>query len=106
MAKGVLANEIHYQDGVVYLCEHNTKIKIIDPKALKNKQDCLDRCKELDLNTQGSLTTLKDQLMCHFEKIAAEYETKVFQRDTVNIFGNPKFTSICLVERFNICNNK
>ena len=105
MAKGVLANEIHYQDGVVYLCGHNTKIKIIDAHkklsctAMINKQGCLDRCKELDLNTQGSLTTLKDWLMCHFEKKVAEYETKVLQRDTVNIFGNPKFTSICLVDK-------
>ena len=37
--------------------------------------------------------------MCHFEKKVAEYETKVLQRDTVNIFGNPKFTSICLVDK-------
>ena len=93
MAKDVLAKEIHYQDGVVYLCGHNTKIKTIDVHvklartALKNKQDCLGRCKKLDFNTQGSLTTLKDRLTCHFEKKVAECEIKVFQRDTVNIFG-------------------
>ena len=104
-AKGVPANEIHYQDGVVYLCEHNTKIKIIDVRkklscpALKNKQDCVDRCKEV--NTQGSLATLKSSLICHFEKktIVTGYETKVFQLDTVNIFGSPKFTSICFPEK-------
>ena len=96
----MLANEIHYQDGGVYLRGENTKIKIIDAHsilsctAFKSKQDCLDRCKELDLNAQGYLTTLKYQLMCHFEKKVAEYETKDFQRDTVNIFGNPKFTSV------------
>ena len=47
----------------------------------------MDRCRELDLNTQGFLTTLKDRLMCHFEKKFAEYKTKVFQGDSVNIFG-------------------
>ena len=108
MAKGVLADEIQYQDGVVYLSGHNTKIKIISAHkklsctTLKNKQDSLDRCKELDLNTKGSLTTLKDRLMCHFEKKVAEYEAKAFQRDTVNIFRNLKFTSICLVDKDSI----
>ena len=111
MTRGVLANKIHYQHSVVYLCGHNTKIKIIDvPKklsftVLKNKQDCLGRCKELDLNTQGSLATLKDWLICHFEKTFAEYETKVFQRDSVNIFGNTKSNMSCR-QRFDICNNK
>ena len=80
-----------------------TKIKKIDVhkklscKALKSKQDCLGRCKELDLNTQVSLTTLKGRL--HFEEKVAEYQTKDFQRDTVNIFGNSKFTSTCLVDK-------
>ena len=34
-----------------------------------------------------------------WKKKVAEYETKDFQRDTVNIFGNPKFTSIWLVDK-------
>ena len=37
-----------------------------------------DKKKELDLNTKGSLTTLKDRLISHFEKKVAEYETKFF----------------------------
>ena len=79
-----------------------TKIKKIDVhkklscKALKSKQDCLGRCKELDLNTQVSLTALKGRL--HFEEKVAEYETKDFQRDTVNIFGNSNL-STCLVDK-------
>ena len=87
----MLANEIQYQDGVVYLSGHNTKIKIISAHkklsctALKNKQDSLGRCKELDLKTKRSLTTLKDRLMCHFEKKVSEYEAKAFQGDTVKI---------------------
>ena len=111
MVRGVLANEIQHLDGVVYLCEHTTKIKIMDVHkkhsctALKNKQNCVDRCKELDLNTQGYLTTLKDQLMCvcHFEKKVTKFKTKVFQRDFVNIFGESNFTSICFVNKDLMC---
>ena len=53
--------------------------------------------------SQGSLTTLKDRLMYQFEKKVAEYETKVFQRDTVNIFGKLKFMSICLLDKDLTC---
>ena len=80
----MLVNEIHYQDGGVYLRGQNTKIKIIDAHsilsctAFKSKQDCLDRCKELDLNAQGYLTTLKYQLMCHFEKKSCRIRNKRF----------------------------
>ena len=37
--------------------------------------------------------------MCHFEKKIAEYKTRVFQRDSANIFGRPNFTSICFVDK-------
>ena len=49
--------------------------------------------------SQGSLTTLKDRLMYQFEKKVAEYETKVFQRDT----GKLKFMSICLLDKDLTC---
>ena len=59
---------------------------------------------KLDLNTQGSLTALKDRLMFDFEKEVAEYKSKLFQQDSVNIFGTPNFTSV--FARFDICNRK
>ena len=37
--------------------------------------------------------------MCRFEKKVAEYKAKVFQRDSVNIFGKPNFMSTCSVDK-------
>ena len=59
---------------------------------------------KLDLNTQGSLTTLKNRLMCDFEKEVAAYKSKLFQQNSVNIFGTPNFTSV--FARFDIRNRK
>ena len=59
---------------------------------------------KLDLNTQGSLTTLKDRLMCDFEKEVAAYKSKLSQQNSVNIFGTPNFTSV--FARFDIRNRK
>ena len=48
MTRGVLANEIQHQDGVVNTCEHNTKIEIMDVHkklsctAVKNKTTWTD----------------------------------------------------------------
>ena len=85
VAREVLANEIHYLQGKVYLGGHNTKIKIMDVHkklsctALKNKQDCVDGCKELKSNTQGSLTALKYRLMCHLKKKLQNMKQKTFK---------------------------
>ena len=45
------------------------------------------------------INNIKKSVNVSLWKKVPEYETKVFQRDTINIFGNPKFTSICLVDK-------
>ena len=45
------------------------------------------------------INKIKKSVNVSLWKKVPEYETKVFKRNTINILGNPKFTSICLIDK-------
>ena len=86
VAREVLASEIHYLQGKVYLGGHNTKIKIMDVHkklsctALKNKQDLRGRMQRTEIEYTRVLNSIKISVNVSLEKKVAEYETKDFQK--------------------------
>lgn len=110
VAKDLSANEIHYQDGVIFFCGKGTPIGfhqltkgtvMLEPDRLKTRQMVLDNLQRLGIDANGNVPTLRKHLAQHLEGVRKVYLDKGFSSDQLNFWNEqiPKrFESIHVID--------
>lgn len=110
VAKDLSANEIHYQDGVIFFCGKGTPIGfnqltkgtvMLEPDRLKTRQMVLDNLQQLGIDANGNVPTLRKHLAQHLEGVRKAYLDKGFSSDQLNFWNEqiPKrFESIHVID--------
>ena len=114
IVKQVQAKEVHFCDGIVYLCGENSHITILDGgavvnldvKKLTSKAQTKEKMKDLGLSLgpNATVTQMKTKLALHKTKVEKMYKDKGFKSCTINFWSKetneqPTFSSFCIVDR-------
>ncbi|CAB4003668.1 Hypothetical predicted protein [Paramuricea clavata] len=96
--KQIQAKEVHFLDGIVYLCGDHSHITILDEgrlmnldvKKLTSKAQVKAKCKDLDvpLDLQSSVAQMKERLTLHKKNVEKPYGDNGFETSTINFWND------------------
>ncbi|KAL9966337.1 hypothetical protein ACROYT_G024391 [Oculina patagonica] len=110
VAKDVAAEEVDYQDGVIFFCAKGSPIGfheltkgavVLNPERLKTRQMIQDKLDELGIEANGTIPVLREQISKHLVDVDAAYKENGFQSDQINFWHNrdpKKFESIHVID--------
>jgi len=109
--KQVLAKEVHFRDGIVYLCADDSQITIVDEEGkvdlnvgrIKSKAMATEKVVAFGLPVQATVAQMKESLIQHKHSVQKQYTESDFERSTINFWcsdscDQPKFSSVCIVD--------
>lgn len=81
MKKQVLARDVHFRDGIVYLCAEDSQIIIVDEEGkvdinvtrIKSKAMFKEKVEEFGLPVQDTVAQTKESLILHKDNVQKQY---------------------------------
>ena len=109
--KQVLAKEVHFRDGIVYLSADDSQITIVDEEGkvdlnvgrIKSKAMAKEKVEVFGLPVQATVAQMKESLIQHKHSVQKRYTESDFECSTINFWcsdscDQPKFSSVCIVD--------
>ena len=109
--KQVLAREVHFRDGIVYLCAEDFQMTIVDEegkvdfnvKRIKSEAMLKEKVQEFGLPVQDTVAQMKESLILHKNSVQKQYNENEFEPSTINFWcsgsrNQPKFSSVYIVD--------
>ena len=93
--KQVLAKELHFRDGILYLCAEDSQITIVDEegkvdlnvKRIKTKAMAKEKVEAFGLAVQDTVAQMKESLILHKDNVQKQYDESDFECNTINFWS-------------------